>query len=395
MMERFHCFFRDPNGRPYCEWEISPVAHVVLVTIFLGLMLASCNADPVPSPSPPAADSYSTEVSPPIGVNKDSSLTRHRFEAAQSFSEGLAAVRQQGRWGFIDNQGRWAISPRFQEVGPFKEGLAFARSEKGQLFGYIDPTGRWVIEAIYANPMSFSGGLAAVMVSGKFGFIDHQGKMVIPPSYKHVYASFKEGLAIITQGASGDEWAYVDAKGRVAIGPLASFASRGIGEGRVAMADAQGRFGFTDLKGHWLIPARFEAAEGFHEKLAPAREKGQWGFIDHRGQWAIPPRFDSADQFHQGWANVTKGMRDGFIDTHGRWLDSATLKASETLEHAVFISPGGFSDGLARIQIDQKTGYLDTAGRLVIPPQFEEAWDFVEGIALVKTQGQWHFIQKP
>lgn len=59
------------------------------------------------------------------------------FEAAQDFSEGLAAVcvglgcysgtkheKEETKWGFIDKSGAMVILPQFAYVTPFKEGLA-------------------------------------------------------------------------------------------------------------------------------------------------------------------------------------------------------------------------------------------------------------------------------
>jgi hypothetical protein len=42
------------------------------------------------------------------------------YEDAASFSEGLARVRDEGLYGFIDKTGRVAIEMRFKEAGMFK-----------------------------------------------------------------------------------------------------------------------------------------------------------------------------------------------------------------------------------------------------------------------------------
>jgi hypothetical protein len=38
-----------------------------------------------------------------------------QFDAADSFSEGLAAVDTRGAWGFIDQTGKMVIPPQFEE----------------------------------------------------------------------------------------------------------------------------------------------------------------------------------------------------------------------------------------------------------------------------------------
>ncbi len=43
-----------------------------------------------------------------------------------------------------------------------------------------------------------------------------------------------------------------------------------------------------------------------------------------------------------------------------------------------------FSEGLAKIKIDGKFGYINTNGQIVIQPRFEESSDFQDGLAAIK-----------
>lgn len=49
------------------------------------------------------------------------------LEDARVYSDGLAAAKKNGRWGYIDKSGRWKISPRFREAWPFSGKLARVR----------------------------------------------------------------------------------------------------------------------------------------------------------------------------------------------------------------------------------------------------------------------------
>jgi hypothetical protein len=57
-----------------------------------------------------------------------------------------------------------------------------------------------------------------------------------------------------------------------------------------------------------------------------------------------------------------------------------------------------FSEGLARVGIGDtdtmKWGYIDATGTMVIAPQFYAAWDFSEGVALVSDRTSYWFIDK-
>jgi len=58
-------------------------------------------------------------------------------------------------------------------------------------------------------------------------------------------------------------------------------------------------------------------------------------------------------------------------------------------------SAGSFSEGLAAVRVPgQGSGFIDKTGVLVIPPQFENAWGFKEGLAPVVVDDKWGFINK-
>ena len=63
-----------------------------------------------------------------------------RYDQAFVFSEGLAAVKVDKKWGFIDKDGTLAIQPQFDETLAFRKGLAPVRV--GHKWTYIDRTGR-------------------------------------------------------------------------------------------------------------------------------------------------------------------------------------------------------------------------------------------------------------
>ena len=50
------------------------------------------------------------------------------------------------------------------------------------------------------------------------------------------------------------------------------------------------------------------------------------------------------------------------------------------------------SDGLARIERNGKYGFIDKAGKVVIPLNYDDTWYFTEGLAAVKQNGKYGFI---
>lgn len=101
--------------------------------------------------------------------------------------------------GFLDKTGKLVIPAVYDSKMPFSEGLAAV--ELNNKWGFIDKTGQLVIEAKYddfpkilGGGYYFTEGLCRVLLNGKFGFIDNKGDLVIPPKYDWV-EPFSEGLA--------------------------------------------------------------------------------------------------------------------------------------------------------------------------------------------------------
>ena len=93
-----------------------------------------------------------------------------------AFSEGLAAIKMGGKWGFIDKTGKVVIPPQFDIVLCFSEGLA--PIGMGGKWGFIDQTGKIVIPPQFDAVRWFSEGLAAIEMGGKWGFIDKKGRTI-------------------------------------------------------------------------------------------------------------------------------------------------------------------------------------------------------------------------
>ncbi len=150
------------------------------------------------------------------------------YERVHPFKEGVALVRkginkEGGRlaflYGYVAQDGSWAIEPKFGGAGEFGEGLAAARmghiKANGNKWGYIDAKGEWVIEPRFSFAGRFSDGLAPVMEGGKWGFIDAKGSFIIEPQYDRV-SSFSEGLAPVRTGKDSS-FSYINVKGKVVI----------------------------------------------------------------------------------------------------------------------------------------------------------------------------------
>jgi hypothetical protein len=136
------------------------------------------------------------------------------------------------------------------------------------------------------------------------------------------------------------------------------------------------------------------------ENLRPFEKKlDRCGYKEPHGKVIIKPRFGKCSRFSEGMALVQErgvfwGLQSfldmnlsltawGYIDPTGKYL--LQFKPHDKLP------AGSFAEGLAPIYDTRsaKYGYIDHLGNIVLPPQFDHAESFSEGLAAV-CSGQYH-----
>ncbi len=132
------------------------------------------------------------------------------FQQVRDFHEGVAAIRLNEHWGYVDQNLSLAVEPRFQNVSDFSEGLA-AVFDSARL-SYIDRTGRVVIAGPFDNANDFHEGLAVVYRNKAAYYIDRSGRRAVPGTYVNA-GRFFHGLANVR--FRDGRLAYIDRKGRV------------------------------------------------------------------------------------------------------------------------------------------------------------------------------------
>lgn len=140
---------------------------------------------------------------------------------------------------------------------------------------------------------------------------------------------------------------------------------------------------------------------GFSEGVAIVKNKdGKSGAIDKTGKTVIPFEFVEISDFSEGMALACKGEGEGtedyreycFIDKTGKTvikLDDYTTK-NDYSGYTCNVSK--FSEGLACVEKDSLSGYIDKTGQVVIPLEYETGNFFQEGLATVRKDGKFGFI---
>ena len=139
---------------------------------------------------------------------------------------------------------------QYSEVGNYFEGLA--KVEFQYKWGFIDQEGKEIVPCRYDDVYRFQESMAAVRLNNKWGFIDKEGKEIVPCQYDNVY-SFQKGMAAVC---------------------------------------LDNKWGFIDKEGKEIVPYRYDNVYSFQEGKVKVCLDNKWGVINESGKEIIPCIYD-------------------------------------------------------------------------------------------------------
>ena len=250
------------------------------------------------------------------------------YDDATRFCDGYAFVEYAGVGMIIDK----SFSPILKDTKAYiicdrlYNGLAKVKDRITGKYGFINKKGKLVIPCIYNQADYFSEGLCCVALGNdklnyKWGCINTQGDIVIPIIYDGFGGCFENGyIEAIKDGHSHGTLLGLDGK------PLPGFdweydEIRYISEG-FARFKKDGKYGFLNTKGDIAIPAIYDFASFFVDGIACVSigdkyGKYKYGGINTDGILVIPCIYDNIFYFENGIALVEKDNQVGLIDKYG------------------------------------------------------------------------------
>jgi hypothetical protein len=389
-------------------------------------------------------------------------LIEPKFQQPSALTDGLARVVMNGKVGFIDQTGNFAIEPTFDSAREFRTGVGRTSAKRDGIVGVIDKAGSWVFQTNYqqvdpalelrTDPKSAIVFGWNFKKDGRWGLLNLDGHVVLDADFDQTVSyctngrleayKNKERFYFKTDGSPlqppdgrlvdascfggppyslkvGDKFGLVDAGSN----PLTPVQFEAIAW---ALPDARnvkinGKWGRVGLDGRWLLEPRFDYLSN-QADLFVASIDGKRGFMQSDGTWLIEPKFDAAARrpdhetafvtasgatgvlrlADQSWVvpprpgvmcdinntimSQTDGTRAMLSRTGETWIDIGAERIGISLDY-----------GLVTFLKNGKWGLVDTAGQIIVGPQFDEPALFspdLRGVAWAKRDSRWCAIDR-
>jgi serine/threonine protein kinase len=373
-------------------------------------------------------------------------ITVTLFEAARKFSEGLAAVKLNGRWGFISQTGVTAVEfyycePEYfirksdstfysqeaytvipipidilpiippsqfshsyktldsQEAYTFVDGRAIVRGENGK-YAYINKSGEVIFPfELDSLPGNFSDGLAAIQVNNKFGYINYSLQVVIQPHFDAADI-FSNGLAPVSYLLKSErtyenklKWGYIDKSGKVVI-PTQYDEVKNFSDG-IAKVRIDNKWGLIDVRGRLVSQLFDEIGDFSQHRIAKVKIGNEWGLIDTKGR-LISQLFEQvslsdSNQLALVTRSSSLGKRKyGCINFQGKLIGSINGESFFDRLHLIQLEEERYNTHDAYIilvQIGRKVGLLNKSGQLLGNQLFDEIRTGVPPLPVIRHPG--------
>jgi len=300
-------------------------------------------------------------------------------------------------YGAINRRGEVVIKPTFEYIGRYREGVA-AFKERSR-WGFIDRMGGMVLRPDFLSNSNegsyFSSGLARIYESGRQHFIRIDGILADPVGFTFA-THFKSGFSVV-QKRPGSEFFIIN----TSFEEVASFQAAEVPDIPEWPADWKIFTCFTSVNGKWLVGGfnfrghsvfkpRFEFMTDFHMGVAgfgvaDSQSKGfVYGLINLDGTVRVEPKWNRISPFAGGFAvAATNPKRNGYINLFGEWVIEPEFEGATP-----------FFEGVACVRRNKKWGFIDQKGGIVIPFNFDGEGYFAGGMAAMLLEGQFVYIDK-
>lgn len=285
-------------------------------------------------------------------------LLSEAYENEVHFSEGIAAAKKAGKWGYINAKGAWIIEPQYHWATHFVNGQArvFMADDKD---AYVSGVEEEMVQEASPNFL-----YPILNVKGKWGRINKQNEVVIPFEYEGLDDFYPQEPSRVM---IGERWSYIDNEGNILTDSLEYDGAEPFQYGMGIIRKGE-LTGIINAKGEWIVPLKYKYITILSSKMLLCQDENEASiYLNEKGK----PLFEEGitdSYLYASTKNVLllqKNKLWGIADSSGKMLTPFQYNTYELDEKAdkVFI----------KVSQNQKVGILAANGTEILPVKYDNA----------------------
>ncbi len=293
-----------------------------------------------------------------------------------SFSYGqdtpLYPIKQDARWGVINEKGEIIVQPLYDAIGHFKQ-YGYAVVQKNGKTGLLNTSGQFVFQPQYDDVRIVNQDLFGILENKQWTLRNKRNKIILD-GYDDLDVLSDSYVIFWRDGRCG----LVYKNGEVII-PAQFERIKKVKDKPYFRVYNGKRMGIYHSSGLRILRTAYKEVKILEGDIFLIKSKYRWGGINASGQVLFQEEYSNFSTANHGYLLLYKQEKCFLYDTN----------------HQQFIQEASYSNyiplGSDRIVFQKfsKVGLMNNQGKILIPAAFEEIRNFSEGILRVYSNGKW------
>lgn len=345
------------------------------------------------------------------------------YDTIISINRDMKAIKTNDKYGIIRCNGSKITNLDYDDI-KCKEGCLnneIIALRKDKYWGVIDTNGKMILQNEYDCFSDIDSTCVVIGKNGKFGIVDSNGDFLVEIKYDAIFYNYEESN--ISLAKQGNFIGVINSKNKVVTDciyncdflvngtiPMVDKPQNGYIRLEKYQPDANKDVlcGLVNCEtGEVAIPFEYDDLGAYSEGLIWAEKDRKCGYLDINNNVVLKFEYAKAYDFSEGLAAVEKNTgnyvntnmgrvperKTGFIDKYGKTV--IPFMFNMQIGNSVM-----FKEGLAPIGISDnnifglKKGYINKEGLFVVKPIYDEVEPFENGVAKVVLNKKSGFVNK-
>jgi hypothetical protein len=296
------------------------------------------------------------------------------------YLESYFPVAYNEKYGYINASGKIVIPAEYDEVGPFKDGLAVV--SKYSKYGVINKKNELVVDFGFDEILDFNNARAIVIKNDLYNLIDRSGRIISTRDFADLFVFSSN----IYAGMLDSHYVFYD-QNLIEFSAV-EFQEVGLLSKGFAIVKQNNLFGLIDSSLNIKIKCQFDDLVKFNEGQFIYTLNSKKGLISAEGVKLTEPIYDEISAFNSenNTAIVKIGSQLNWIKKDGSKLFDLSMEYfPNSLELAQF------SKGYAIYRKKGKFGLIDDKAKLAFKTSLDQIGKYVNFIPTIKD-GKWGLI---